>query len=197
MSLKAGHGAIPYLLAIGLTMSAMSAAAHGQGPPITQDVVYRIHADPDDANSAVTFAVWLKLEQADVDGDSAGWDITSIRFRLVGEGGQPDTLWTVSEPNVPTSDGLWWVTHADPEDPQLCEFATPPHLTGTAPANESSDPDLNYDFEAGNYTTPPGGDPWDVTTGLSYSFTQVGDEDPVEAGEDEPVEVAEDDGANA
>ena len=161
--------------------------------PVTQDVFYKIHDDPDDPNSTVTFTIMLCLKKAETDGNSIGWDITGIRFRQPGEIGSASAVWIDSDPNVPTGDGLWWVEHADPDDPQLGEFDLPPHLVGTAMAADPDDDDLEYDFEGVSYTPPAGGAPWDNTAGLNYGFTIEGESGGPGSSTDEPVEVEDDD----
>jgi hypothetical protein len=157
-----------------------------------QNVVYRIHEDPDDPDSAITFTVWLSLVEMDADGDSIGWKIKNIRFRQPGTGGAPGKRWIESapNPNVPTEDGLWWIDHADADNPQLSEFDHPPHLVGTATAVDPSDADLNYDFEGSTYSGSP---PWSPTAGLDYEFAVDGEPTPLIDGMDEPVELEDDD----
>ena len=175
------------LLLLGLTVSAASAQLPPQ--PLTQEVVYKIHDDPNDPNSAVIFTVWLSLEREEVNGNSVGWAINRIRFRQVGE--SSDVLWTVFDSNVPTSDGLWWIDHADQADPQLDEFASPPHLQGVATANDSNDDDLEYDFQG--CSLAGSGDPWVPTAWLDYEFTIEGQPAAIAYGTDEPIEIEEDD----
>ena len=174
-----------------LLLAASKAVADDPLPeiPTNYNVVYRIHDDPNDPNSPITFAVWLKLTSRDVDGHSVGWEIDEIRFRDPNSSG--DTIWTESDPDVPTADGLWWVEHDDVENPLLKEFGDPPHLKGTAAANDPNDVDLDYDFQGSTYSGSP---PWSSTAGLDYDFELV--ETPpasVASGTDGPVEVANDD----
>jgi len=159
-------------------------------PPEQQDVVFRIHDDPNDPNSDIVFTVWLELTPSALDGDSIGWDVKQIHFRRIGQGGGPDTLWTESDPNVPTGDGLWWVDHADADNPQLSEFEDLPQLQGVAPADDPNDKDLDYDFESDTYA---GTGLWPVTVELRYEFQVEGGPTPLEIGDDEPVGVGEDD----
>jgi hypothetical protein len=175
---------------LGSVVPSANAAAPLPAEATTQEVVYRIHDDPNDPNSPITFTIWLSLKQADVDEDSIGWEITRVRFREVG---YQDTLWTESDPNVPTADGLWWVNHADPNAPLLEEFVKPPHLTGVADAEDQLDPDLDYEFQGVTYTPPPAGEPWDPTGALDYSFTMQGQSSPFASGEDKPTEMGDDD----
>ena len=187
---------IALLAACGLT------ALHVGGEPVpafagqsSYEVSYWIHETPADPNSPVEFRIRLELANSDEDGDSIGWEVTSLEICQVESTGAC-TLWVDDDPNVPTQDGLWWVEHADPNDPQDDEFTMPPHLQGTAAADDPNDADLDYDFEGQVYLapTPPGEPPYDVTAALDYTFTPVGSNDPIGDGDDEPVEVPPDGG---
>ena len=192
MLAHATRKALVGILVLAFATAAPSMAVPTPQEPLAQDVVYKIHSDPNDPNSVVSFTIWLSLEQADTDGDSIGWKILQIRFRQTPEAYSEERIWTDSDPNVPSSDGLWWVEHADPNDPQLAEFDTPPHLVGTAAAQDPNDPDLEYDVNSGTYSPPPGGNPWGPTTALTYELT-VGDPPPEKEGDDEPGEIDDED----
>jgi len=183
--------AVGALFLSSLVVSAASAQIPPQ--PVSQTVVYRIHDDPNDPESAIVFTVMLLLELEAADGDSIGWEITKIQFRQPGQNGGADTIWIKPHPDVPTADGLWWVEHADRDNPQLKEFDEPPHLVGTAASQDPSGTDLEYGFEGVSYAPPPGGAPWDPTAALDYDFALVGAPAPLEGGTDEPVEVDDDD----
>jgi hypothetical protein len=172
-----------------ITLILTAVAAPALADPATFDLSYRLHEDPTDPNSPVTIAIRLSLEQAASDGEAVGWEIVEARFREIGEGGQPDGTWTATLPVVSTPHGLWWVEHADAQAPQLGEFVSPPPLSGEAPADDPGAPSLLYDMEAGAYTTPPEGDPWNVTTALTYTFTVAGEQKPKGKGKDKPTEV--------
>jgi hypothetical protein len=160
--------------------------------PMTRDIEYVIHQTPTDPNSPISFRIKLSLESIDQRGNKIGWDITSIEIREIGD---PDAVWVDNDPIVPTQDGLWWVKHDDPNDPQHAEFTMPPRLHGTADAQLPTDDDLDYDFEGKKYTPPeaPEEPPYQITAALDYSFTLVGGKDPIGYGEDEPVEVPPED----
>jgi len=154
--------------------------------PHDQDVVYKIHDDPNDPNSDVVFSVWLELTATARDGDSVGWEIKLMRFRQVEPGG-PDTFWKILKPAIPSADGRWWIDHADGDYPQLGEFDKPPELVGTATAEDQDDNDLEYDFQGVSGTG--GIEPWDPTGWLDYEFAVIGASAPLLSGTDDPVEV--------
>jgi hypothetical protein len=138
--------------------------------PPKQEVVYKLHDDPNDPNSDVVFTAWLTLAPKLRNGDSIAWEPEVIRFRLIGQGGSSDTTWTESNPQIPTTSGYWWITHADADNPQLTEFVDPPHFTGTASADDPYVADLEYDFQG---SSDLGDDPWDPTGWLEYEFAMA------------------------
>lgn len=180
----AGRHTICALAFLGLVVSGADA-----GLPLDQDVVYRIHDDPNDPNSDVVFSVWLELTATARDGDSVGWEIKLMRFRQVEPGGA-DTFWKILHPTIPSVDGRWWIDHADGDNPQLGEFNDPPRLAGTATANDPEDDDLEYDFQG---TDSTGVAPWSATGRLDYEFALAGAPGPLLSGTDEPVEIDDED----
>lgn len=167
-------------------------AAGAQALPTDRTIAYRIFDDPGDPNAVVLFIVKLSLGAQESAGSSVGWKIKQISIRQSPTQSQPATTWIESLPAVGTPDGLWWVAHADPESPVLSEFTRPPLLSGRATAQQSSQPDLDYDLEGQAYTPPPGGPPFTVTAALDYTFIKVGDSEPTGDGEDEPTDMEED-----
>lgn len=170
-------------------LSGLLSIAWAQELPADETVAYWIHELPDDPNSAVTLSITLTLHADDSDSGSVGWQITEVEFRQPGTGGASDTVWTESFPSVNSADGLWWVEHSDPGDPQPSEFSWPPLLTGDAVAVDPANADLSYALEGLAYTPPPEGAPYTVTAAFQYSFSLLGESAPFLEGEDEPVEV--------
>lgn len=157
--------------------------------PPDQTIEYLIRETPEDPNSPVVFAVTLALEASDSDGNSVGWDITEAEFVEFDEYGDPARTWVEDDTNVPTTDGLWWIEHADPADPQPSEFAKPPLLEGTAAAEDPAENDLDYALEGVTYTPPPEGQPYQDTAAIDHEFILVSEIEPIKEGEDEPVEI--------
>jgi hypothetical protein len=151
---------------------------------------YGIHETPADPNSPLTFLITLSLMASAGDCTATGWAITTVEIRQIDPNSGPDTVWTQADPNVPTPDGLWWVNHADVASPQANEFVLPPHLVGTAIADDPNDADLEYDFVGVTYTPPaaPETPPYDVTAALDYALVRVGEEIPIGEGSAEPTE---------
>ena len=117
MSVQSTRNARIAAVVLGLVFTLPAVAGQLPDPPLTQQVVYRLHEDPSDPNSDVKFTIWLSLVQADIDGDLVGWSVTRIRIRQIGAGGNPDTIWMEYNPDVSTPDGLWWVEHSSVENP--------------------------------------------------------------------------------
>ena len=180
MFMQATRHTVGALVLLGLLVS----GANADMPP-DQDVVYKIHDDPNDPNSDVVFSISLTLKATARDGNSVGWKIEKVKFHEIVQG-DPDRIWTKSDPNVPSTDGRWWIDHADGDDPQLAEFDDPPELNGIATAKDLNDADLEYYFEGSSYS---GGPTWEATAGLDYEFAPVGAPSTFAYADDEPVEI--------
>jgi hypothetical protein len=175
--------------ALSLTIGIVAAVLLGGSSSIAQassHIAYQIHEVPDDPNSPIVFTVTLKIEEVDREGDLVGWEVLEARFERTEN---TTRVWMKTVPFVATSDGLWWIEHADPNNPTIGEFVLPPEMSGTAPALGSVDPDLDFLFSGVAWDPEVLGSPYAVTGGLSYSFTLVGESEPLEEGENGPVEV--------
>ena len=159
-----------------------------QAVPPDYIVGYEIREDPSDAQSDVIWRVELHLLEEDSDADSIGWEIQLIKIIELGQAGETDTVWAEVSPTVATPDGLWWVDHADLDDPQPAEFDMPPDLDGTADAEEAGDPDLDYEFE-GVTPTPSGPTYGGDVAGATFNFLLVGQQNPVKVGQAERVRI--------
>jgi hypothetical protein len=147
---------------------------------------YRIHEVPDDPQSDVVFVVTLTVKETARDGDYIGWEITEARLEQPGD---PSAAWIGEFPAVWSPDGLWWIEHADPDNPTEAEFTEPPWVGGVATALEPAGQDLNFAIEGVSYVPPSGGAPHPTTGALDYNFTLVEAPTPLKEGEDEPVEI--------
>jgi hypothetical protein len=157
--------------------------------PADQIIYYAMHETPTVPTSPVTFVISMKLHAQDADRNWIGWKIERVAFRDPGPTPSADRRWVKVSPTVPTSDGLWWVYHANSEQPIRAEFVLPPRLVGTATAADVAYADLNYDFAGVPYPPPPGGAPYNPTAALDYTMTLVGELLAIEEGEDEPIDV--------
>ena len=154
----------------------------------SQSVSYRIHETPDDPNSAVAFVVTLTIDEADRDGDKVGWEVVEA---YIEKPDAPTGDWSTSDPLVWTTDGLWWITHADPDNPVLEEFASPPAITGTALAQSQGTENLNFELAGMVYSQQANGAPYAVNGALDYVFALVSATEPLKEGGEETVEVGE------
>lgn len=147
--------------------------------PEDRSILYTIYDDPDQQTPVATFTVQLDIEAEEESETHIGWRITNMTFEDLAGG----RVWEQS----PSVDALWWVAHADKNDPQLDEFDMPPHLTGVANIVGSGD-DLDYDLEGVKFSGTP---PFTVTAALDHSFAlAVAPPIVIEEGEDEWVEVS-------
>ncbi len=135
---------------------------------------YNIRETPGDPSSAVIWTIDLALQEEQVDGNDVGWLIDSVTISQLNATGQAANVWTEATPTVNSPDGLWWLEHADPQDPHRSEFAKPPVLESTATAQDPANADLNYYLKGVPYNPPPEGPPFVNTGALAYTFTLVG-----------------------
>ncbi len=169
-----------------LTLAASAVSTAWAEPPHSWAIEYDIHATPADPNSPLEWAVTLSLSRAALDGNSIGWYVDMVTLVQRDSGGNKLGAWTHIDPNVPTPDGLWWTQHADPNYPQTADFVLTPYLSGTADSDDPNGTDLIYEFEGVPFTGDP---PYEVTGGGTYSFTLVGDPEPIDEGETNPLDV--------
>ncbi len=181
--------AVSGLLALG-GFSAEPAAASAVCPAAvnTEIVSYGIYDDPsDEQNRELIYWIVLYLEESDRDSNSIGWAVDKVKIIEFNDPAA-DRDWIDLSPTVDTSDGLWWVDHADLNDPQPEEFVMPPFVDGTADAQGPQElPYLDYDFEGVDlalseyYFT--------VTAALTFIFTEENETTPLIERTFEPVEV--------
>jgi hypothetical protein len=159
-------------------------------PPSTA-VTFQIREVPTDLNSAVLFTVTLAIDAVSVDQDAVGWSISQATFQETGAG----RIWARSDPPIDTVDGLWWVKHADVENPVTAEFRYPPTLQGIAPPVSGTTDSLDYAF-AGTKTEATGS-----TSNLAmvtYAFQNHSTGEPIitpPPDEEEPVEITREEDA--
>lgn len=154
---------------------------------------YNIRETPGDPSSAVIWTIDLALQEEQVDGNDVGWLIDSVTISQLNTTGQAENAWTEATPTVNSPDGLWWLAHADPQNPQRSEFAQPPLLESTATAQDPANADLDYYLEGLPYEPPPEGPPFEHTAALDYTFTLVGSSEPESAGDYMVTEILPDD----
>ena len=155
--------------------------------PDDQIIELRIRETPSDPESVVIFSVKFELTATDSDGGKIGWEVTEVVLEDSDSEASPLPTWSDPLPAVDTPDGLWWVEHDDPMDPEASEFASVPYIEGLADATDPQDDDLEYELEGDFYAG--GAPPYEVTSsGTAYSIRQMAQEPEVDI-EDEPVEI--------
>ena len=128
------------ILLAGTFLLGAQASTVKAGLPADDGVRYTMRETPEDPESDIVFTAELALKAIDSDGDSIGWKITTMEFRQPATTTEPEYIWVEGAPSVPSPDGLWWIDHADHHSPDLAEFVLSPALTGTAIADDPSDP---------------------------------------------------------
>lgn len=180
---------VPMSLCILTVCSLDQAEVHALTPDVT--VQFNLRATPGDPLCAVTHRVIMGVWEDSRSGDNVGWEVRILTIRELDENGDVAYRWSKAYPTVDTADGLWWIEHADPDNPAMEEFVLPARIYGTALALDQGVSDLDFDFEGNIYAAPPGGPPFD-TTGSLDSFLRLAETPPPPPKKDEsdePVEI--------
>ena len=175
------------ILAVGASVLMMYSGAMALPPDRVVHIA--IHQNPENPNSRVQYYLSYSITAEEQDGDWIGWEIETFTITekaLLGS----DTVWDVDDPDVGTTDGLWWVEHDDPDNPVRADFVEPAPVADTAVANDPADPDLDFDVVGVPYTAPPEGPPYEITGAISFAFSTTPDpnDPPDDGGDDEPVD---------
>ena len=152
-------------------------------------MLFSIFEDPEDPQSDLVLKVYLVLHAVDSSPTAVAWDVTKVVITEpdIGSG---ETAWADLSPSVDTCDGLWWIKHADLENPKIYEFVLPPLVEGTAVEQGSCNPDdADYEFEGTVYVVPPhrAEPPYGTTGALNNLFWIVGESQPLLDILDQPV----------
>lgn len=152
-------------------------ASSVQALPTSRTIQYSIHADPADPQSDIVLTVDLVLVAVNSNSTAVAWDIKFVDLTQP-DLGSGETAWRDASPSVGTSDGLWWIKHADLENPTTSEFVLPPLVDGTAVEQNVSNPDLaDYAIEGTLYVPPaaPEEPPFGTTGAVNDLFWIVGE----------------------
>lgn len=159
--------------------------------PPDYTIQFNLHETAGAPTSANDFLITLGLMIESQDGNSIGWDVIMVTIRKLDENGDVVNTWFKNTPFVDTTDGLWWIEHADPQSPANGEFLIPPRIVDTAPSANPTEPSLVFDIEGALYVAPPDGAPF-ADTGLLTTWLQEEGNPPPPPNKDEtdePVEV--------
>lgn len=154
-------------------------------------VDYSVREDPSDEESDVLYVFSLGLSEVNVDCDGIWWKVEELVIVEVNNSGGHDKYWSEDDPLVGTSNGLWWVEHANTSKPIAEELHSPPLIIGTAVAHDTNDEDMDYDVEGEEYVTPPGElTPYDGrVTSLTHTIAETGQSQSASEGDEDPAEV--------
>ena len=161
-------------LALSLVL-ATTGAAHAL--PGSMSITYTTFVNNQSNHRSPFFVYTFDVTPVQQDGDAIAWQITNMNILSV-----PSELSWSSVPTVDTGDGLWWVTHADPNSPQAAEFVLP-HIYGTGVEDNEAASDVNYDLTGSlsGGTTPQ----ILLTRTVIYSDT----DEPIDEGDDDAVQA--------
>ncbi|MCH8149803.1 MAG: hypothetical protein IH987_17765 [Planctomycetes bacterium] len=153
-------------------------------------ITFNLHETIGDPTSDIEFTVTMGLMKEEQNGDDIGWQVQIVTIRELDDNGNVIDTWFKTQPNVDTSDELWWIEHADPDNPVNSEFLIPPLIYGTAGHVNTTEPSLEFEFEGDLYVAPPGGPPFDDTASLTTLLQEPGNPPPPPKKNetDEPVE---------
>ncbi len=109
--------------------------------PSGRTLTYDVRETPGDEASSLIYEYEMHLTAQQQNGNSIGWAVDSVTIRELDENETVINTWVDSAPNVDSTDGLWWVVHADPANPVVGEFSVSPAIDGTAGG------EMDYEFE--------------------------------------------------
>ena len=152
---------------------------------------FNLHKTVGDPTSPIDFTVTMGLMIEAQDGDSIGWDVVVVTIREWNENGDLLNTWSKFNPFVETTDGLWWIEHANPAAPVNSEFLIPPRIADTAGHVNPTEAALEFEFEGTIYVAPPEGAPFEDTSSLTIWLRaeEIPPPPPKKDIENEPVEM--------
>lgn len=154
------------------------------GFPHDQIINYYLRKTPTDPESDITYTISLEITAVSTNGSEVGWEVVEV---TVDEANSIKN-WHEHYPELITSDGLWWVEHNDPDEPEGVDFIYPPTIVGTANTGLVSGYDMDYDMQT--ISSCSGCDPsmyGGRVAFMSYTLNEGDDPDP-EDEDDGPVE---------
>jgi len=179
---------IQLVAACGVLILGRSSAV-GMELPAGQTITFYFHETPTDPDSPIKTAIHLRLTAIERSSDAVGWRIAQVHFeRALSDGTVAE--WREDLPDVISDDGLWWVEHEEPTNPQRSEFKVLPWLVGTAETQDAKFSDLDYDVIG---EAPPANSIYATTARVSYRLQAANPSEPIEPvnddNDDEPVEI--------
>lgn len=166
---------------------AVCGMADARPPDFT--VQLNLHKTVGDPTSDNDFLITMGLMEVERDGSDIGWHVQVVTIRQLNDSGEVVETWFKTNPFVDTADDLWWIEHADPDNPVNSEFLVPPLIYGTAGHVNPTEAALEFEFEGALYVAPPGGAPFPNTASLTTLLQEEGNPTPKKEETDEPVEA--------
>lgn len=160
-------------------MSVVASAQALANPPSQFTVTASIYEVPGDTNSTLKFKVSWSLEPVSVNGNDVGWEVVETTIMREAVGPNFAVYYRDEAPDVDTTVGLWWVTHADIDKPTIDEFLSSPTISGVAVDLDENEADLNYSVTLNGESTS--GAPIALAT---YTIQAEGDDEPEEDDDD-------------
>lgn len=164
----------------------ITAPAVALAAPDDRVVTFQVHEDPSDPQSPIRLTFKLELTPVVRMSNAVGWRIEAVEIAQHTSDGDPDTVWRDATPPE-YSDELWWVNHADPENPSTKEFSELPQLGGTAASVASAGANLLYSL-ASSAAIDPTTDRQMARATYSLAL-ESNPETLIVEGEEEPVET--------
>ncbi len=130
-----------------LTLSVLLlSASPALATPADRVVNFTRFVDPESPATGARYIFSLEITCVDNDGDWNGWQVTQIWIARM-DGEVVEAKWGEGDPEVDTLDGLWWIEHADAEEPETAEFTSPPRIAGVATPNNPANELMDYVLE--------------------------------------------------
>lgn len=147
---------------------------------------YDILKDSSDPNSGVEFHVVFEVSESDRDADWVGWHVDTL-YIVQSHAGGGETIYKTDSATVDTADGLWWIQHAKPDEPDAAEFDVAPMIHGTAPSVSSQ-----YFQCLEYYIVGLNLERYDYATRVKYGFSGCDEESPYKEKDDDDGEIDSD-----
>jgi len=166
--------------------TALARPAAAQEQPPDYSLTFTLYETPGDPESDVKAVVTVDFKEMDRSGSDVQWGVLRIRFLLPAGGGEPERVWLDATQRLSPGE-RFWVSHADPDDPQPGEFAELPAFEGEADAVSGTETNLLFVFDVDAPLNPElyGG----VCVDATYSFALATEpEEPIREGGQEPAQ---------
>lgn len=118
-------------------------------PPDYYDVHYT-YREANDETGPRKVKLTLDLKNMDTNATQIEWKCDEIRITAFSSNGEVWATWKDETCAFDTTNGRWWVTHADKEAPDADEFLSPPDFAGTADYVSGTEDTFYYEITTGS-----------------------------------------------